>query len=44
MIEINYNIDESGWKKNFPNFKKHISKTVSETFKVIILELIKIPQ
>ena len=35
MIEINYNVDEEGWKKNFPEFKKHISKTVKEIFKVI---------
>ena len=35
MIEINYNVDEVGWKKNFPEFKKHISKTVKEIFKVI---------
>ena len=35
MIEINYNVDEAGWKQNFPNFKKYISKTVNETLKVI---------
>ena len=33
MIEINYTVDAVEWKKNFPNFKKHISKTVNETFK-----------
>ena len=35
MIEINYNVDESEWKKKFPRFKKYISKTVNETIKVI---------
>ena len=35
MIEINYNIDEVGWKKNFPYFKKYISKTVKETINII---------
>ena len=39
MIEINYNIDEIGWKKNFPDFKKYIAKTVNETFKVIDVEI-----
>ena len=38
MIEINFNIDEKGWKKNFPYFKKSISKTVNETIKVIDIE------
>ena len=35
MIEINYNVDETEWKKEFPYFKKYISKTVNETIKVI---------
>ena len=36
MIEINYNIDAaSGWKKNFPYFKKYISKTVNATLSVV---------
>ena len=35
MIEINYNVDEAKWEKNFPQFKKYISKTVNETLKVI---------
>ena len=35
MIKINFNVDEVGWKKNFPYFKKYISKTVSHTFEVI---------
>ena len=35
MIEINYNVDETDWKKKFPHFKKYISKTVNETIKVI---------
>ena len=35
MIEINYNVDEEGWKKHFPSFQKYISKTVNETIKAI---------
>ena len=35
MIKINYNVDEIQWNKNFPYFKKYISKTVNETFNVI---------
>ena len=35
MIEINYNVDEVAWNKNFPNFQKFISKTVNDTFKVV---------
>ena len=39
MIEINYNIDELKWKKSFPDFKKYISKTVNEIFKVIDIRI-----
>ena len=39
MIKINYNVDEVAWKKNFPNFKQCISKTVKETIKVIESEI-----
>ena len=35
MIEINYNVDEVAWNKNFPNFKKFISKTVNDTLEVV---------
>ena len=35
MIKINYNVDELGWNKNFPYFKKYITKTVNETFRAI---------
>ena len=36
MIEINYNIDAAaGWKKNFPYFKKYISKTVNATLNIV---------
>jgi|TARA_B100001939_G_C16842784_1_gene573886 probable rRNA maturation factor len=35
MIQINYNVDESEWSKNFPHYKKCISKTVSETLDVV---------
>ena len=31
MININYNVDETKWKNNFPQFKKYISRTVNET-------------
>ena len=31
MININYNVDETEWKNNFPQFKKYISRTVNET-------------
>ena len=41
MIEINYNVDETEWKKKFPYFKKYISKTVNETIKVIDYEIHK---
>ena len=35
MIEINYNVDEVAWNKNFPNFKNFISKTVNDTLEVV---------
>ena len=35
MIEINFNVDEDNWNKNFPYFRKYISNTVNETLKVI---------
>ena len=35
MIEINYTVEEDGWKKNFPYFKKCISNTVTQTLKTI---------
>ena len=36
MIEINYNIDAAaGWNKNFPYFKKYISKTVNATLNIV---------
>ena len=41
MIEINYNVDEEGWKKHFPSFQKYISKTVNETIKAIDIKNIK---
>ncbi len=40
MIEINYNVDELRWKKNFPHFKNYISKTVNETLKATDKEII----
>ena len=41
MILINYNVDEVGWRINFPDFKKYISKTVNETIEIMG---IKVPQ
>ena len=38
MIEINFNVDEKDWKKNFPYFKKYISATVRETLNIIDIE------
>ena len=35
MVEINFNVDETRWKRNFPHFKRYISQTVNETLKVI---------
>ena len=35
MIEVNYTVEEDGWKKNFPYFKKCISNTVTQTFNII---------
>ena len=34
MIEINYNVDEAEWIKNFPYFKKYITNAVNETLTV----------
>ena len=33
MTQINYNIEERGWKKHFPHFRKYIGKAVNETLK-----------
>ncbi len=41
MIDINYNVDEAGWKKHFPYYKKHISKSVDETLKFISVRTTK---
>ena len=35
MIDIKYNVEGSGWKKNFPLYKKYITQTVRETLNVI---------
>ena len=35
MIEVNYTVEEDGWKKNFPYFKKCISNTVTQTLNII---------
>ena len=41
MIKINYNVDEKNWKKNFPQFKKYISKTVEETISAVDAKISK---
>ena len=33
MTKISYNIEDKGWKKHFPHFKKYIGKAVNETLK-----------
>ena len=33
MTKISYNIEDKGWKKHFPHFKKYIEKAVNETLK-----------
>ena len=41
MIKINYNVDEIQWNKNFPYFKKYISKTVNATLNVVDVGIAK---
>ena len=42
MIEINYKVDAAaGWKKNFPYFKKYISKTVNATLNITDIGITK---
>ena len=35
MVEISYNIKSSEWNKNLPSYKKCISNSVNQTFKII---------
>ena len=35
MVEISYNIKSPEWNKNFPLYKKCISNSVNQTFKII---------
>ncbi len=35
MVEINYNIKSLEWNKNLPSYKKCISNSVNQTFKII---------
>ena len=36
MVEISYNIKSLEWNKNLPSYKKCISKSVNQIFKIII--------
>ena len=35
MVEISYNIKSQEWNKNLPSYKKCISNSVNQTFKII---------
>ena len=35
MVEISFNIQSPAWSKNFPYYKKCISNSVNQTFKII---------
>ena len=35
MVEISYNIKSLEWNKNLPSYKKCISNSVNQTFKII---------
>ena len=35
MVEISYNIKSAEWNKNLPSYKKCISNSVNQTFKII---------
>ena len=35
MVEISYNIKSLEWNKNLPSYKKYISNSVIQTFKII---------
>ena len=39
MTKISYNIEDKGWKKHFPHFKKYIGKAVNETLKQIDIKI-----
>ena len=41
MTKISYNIEDKGWKKHFPHFKKYIGKAVNETLKQIDIKIDK---
>ena len=39
MTKISYNIEDKGWKKHFPHFKKYIGKAVNETLKQMDIKI-----
>ena len=39
MTKITYNIEDKGWKKHFPHFKKYIGKAVNETLKQVDIKI-----
>ena len=39
MTKISYNIEDKGWKKHFPHFKKYIGKAVNETLNQVNIKI-----
>ena len=39
MTKISYNIEDKGWNKYFPHFKKYIGKAVNETLKQMDIKI-----
>ena len=39
MTKITYNIEDKGWKKHFPHFKKYIGQAVNETLKQMDIKI-----
>ena len=39
MTKIRYNIEDMGWKKHFPHFKKYIGQAVNETLKQMDIKI-----
>ena len=39
MTKISYNIEDKGWKKHIPHFKKYIGKAVNETLKQMDIKI-----
>ena len=43
MTKISYNIEDKGWKKHFPHFKKYIGEAVNETLKPVSYTHLTLP-